>query len=225
MNDGIQVNVTCGQLRSWGRQALAGNWSLAVMGALLFSFLNYLPVLVINIVFNSDGLEWVINLYGILVSGPLTLGFTTFMIAVFRRRRTSPGEVFYGFESFGKSLGLFLATSFFILLWSLLVIIPGIIAAYRYAMSFYILADNPGFGVMETIRESKRIMYGNKLKLFTLELSFLGWAILALITAGIGFLWLLPYMVASTVGFYEVANGNLRIGQRERTIEHLQEER
>ena len=225
MNDGIQVNVTCGQLRSWGRQALAGNWSLAVMGALLFSFLNFLPVLVINLVFDSDGLEWVINLYGILVSGPLTLGFTTFMIAIFRRRQTSPSEVFYGFESFGKSLGLFLVMNFFILLWSLLFIIPGIIAAYRYAMSFYILADNPGFGIMETIKESKRIMYGNKGKLFIMELSFIGWAILAAITAGIGFLWLMPYMVASTVAFYEIANGNLRVGHREASIEHHQEER
>ena len=63
---------------------------------------------------------------------------------------------------------------------------------------------------MDAIEESKRLMDGNKMKLFCLDLSFIGWALLSVMTFGIGFLWLMPYMYASRVGFYEVVNGNLR---------------
>jgi len=98
----------------------------------------------------------------------------------------------------------------FVLLWSLLLIVPGIIAAFRYSMSFYILADNPDMGIMEAINESKRMMRGNKWKFFCLNLSFIGWAILGVLTLGIGYLWLTPYIEVTMIAFYDIANGNLR---------------
>lgn len=210
MNDNILVTVTCRNMRSWGRQALSGYWSMAVLGSLLFVLLTLVPLLIMTLIFDSDVMEFVTNIYGLLVSGPLNLGYVTFILAIFRRKQTSPAEVFYGFEQFGRAFGLFIIMNMFILLWSLLLIIPGIIAAYRYSLAFYILADNPGIGIMDAINESKRMMRGNKWKLFCLELSFIGWAILSVLTIGIGYLWLMPYKTASTVGFYEVANGNLR---------------
>lgn len=100
-------------------------------------------------------------------------------------------------------------TNLLIVLWTLLFIIPGLIAAYRYAMAFYILADNPDMGIFEIIGESKRMMAGNKLKFFLLQFSFIGWAILSFITLGLGFIFLLPYLIAASVGFYEVARGSL----------------
>lgn len=210
MQNYTQVTVTCKNLRSWGRQALSGYWSTAVLGTLIFALLTILPVFILKQFFDSDVMKYVSNLYGLLMSGLLALGYTSFLLAVFRRKPTSPVEVFYGFEQFGKSFGLFLVMNLFIMLWTLLFIIPGIIASFRYAMAFYLLADNPNIGILEAIRESKSMMQGNKAKFFFLELSFFGWILLATLTAGIGFLWVMPYMTASSVGFYEVANGNLR---------------
>ena len=208
MGDNIIVTVSCSNMRSWGRQALSGRWGTAALGTLLLMALSSVPILIFHFFFES--LDYISNLYSMLVSGPLTLGYVTFILAIFRRKDTSPIEVFYGFERFGKAFGLMFVINVFILLCSLLFIIPGIIESFRYALAFYILADHPEIGIFEAIRESKRLMYGNKWKLFCLELSFIGWFILGLLTAGIGMLWVMPYITTATAGFYEVANGNLR---------------
>ncbi|NLP31400.1 MAG: DUF975 family protein [Clostridiales bacterium] len=210
MNDNIIVTLTCSNLRRWGRQALSGHWAPAVLATALFMLLSVFPILVLTLYFDSDVVSFMSNIYGVIINGPLTLGYTVFILAIFRRRETTPAEVFYGFEHFGKAFGLFIVVNVLVLLWSLLFIIPGIIASYRYGMAFFILADNPNIGIMDAIEESKRLMDGNKMKLFCLDLSFIGWALLSVMTFGIGFLWLMPYMYASRVGFYEVVNGNLR---------------
>ncbi|MGI6728117.1 MAG: DUF975 family protein [Anaerovoracaceae bacterium] len=210
MEDNIIVTASCRNMRSWGRQALNGYWSVAVLATVLLMLLTLIPVIVLTLLFDSKVMENMANIYALLVSGPLSLGYASFMLAIFRRKPTSPSEVLYGFERFGKAFGLYIIMNFFILLWTFLFIIPGIIAAYRYALSFYILADNPNIGILDAINESKRMMRGNKWKLFCLEISFIGWIILSILTVGIGYLWLMPYMAASAVGFYEVANGNLR---------------
>lgn len=88
------------------------------------------------------------------------------------------------------------------LAWSLLFVIPGIVAAYRYSMATYIMAENPGMQATEAIERSKALMDGRKGDLFCLDLSFIGWALLATLTAGIGYLWLTPYMTVSRAAFY-----------------------
>ena len=210
MNENIIVTASAETMRGWGRQALAGIWSKAVLGTLLYYLLTMVPVLILNLVFDEKAVEFAANLYFFIVSGPLLLGYTVFMIAIFRKQPTTPTEVFYGFERFGKTLGLYFMMNLFIMLWALLLIVPGIIAALRYSMAFYIMADNPDIGIMDAISESKRMMRGNKWKYFCLQLSFFGWALLACLTMGIGFFWLTPYIYTSTVGFYEIANGNLK---------------
>ena len=131
MEESNLVTITCWNMRSWGRQALSGRWSTAVLGTLLMELLMILPILIFVFLFEYKSLEYISNIYSLLVSGPLTLGYMTFMLAIFRRRNTSPIEVFYGFERFGKAFGLMIVMNFFILLWSLLFIIPGIIASFR----------------------------------------------------------------------------------------------
>ncbi|MEL7624609.1 MAG: DUF975 family protein [Clostridiales bacterium] len=101
-----------------------------------------------------------------------------------------------------KALGLSIIKGVFILLWGLLLIVPGIIAAYRYAMTDYLLAENPDLGIMEAINKSKEMMKGHKAGLFCLQLSFIGWAILSALTFGIGFLWYNPYYYAAETAFY-----------------------
>jgi uncharacterized membrane protein len=96
-----------------------------------------------------------------------------------RLRDINPGYVFNGFEYYLKTLGLALVIGMFVFLWSLLLIIPGIVACFRYSQAFFILADDPTKGIMQCINESKERMEGNKGSLFVLNLSFIGWLILA----------------------------------------------
>ena len=98
----------------------------------------------------------------------------------------------------------------YIFLWSLLLIIPGIIAAYSYAMTNYILAENPELTASEAITRSKEMMAGNRWRLFCLGFSFIGWDFLCSMTFGIGNLWLTPYKQAATAAFYRDVSGTGR---------------
>ncbi len=139
---------------------------------------------------------------GYLIAGPLYLGFTVLFLSVIRSRG-EVGQLFSGFQQFGRATGTYLLMMLFILLWMLLLIVPGIIMSYAYMMTFYVLADDPSVGPMEALRRSKEMMRGHKWTLFCLYFRFLGWALLCLLTCGVGYLWLMPYMQAATAHFYE----------------------
>ena len=111
-------------------------------------------------------------------------------------------DLFSGFDIFGNAFVLNLLITLKVIAWSLLFVIPGIVAAYRYSMATYIMAENPGMQATEAIERSKALMDGRKGDLFCLDLSFIGWALLATLTAGIGYLWLTPYMTVSRAAFY-----------------------
>lgn len=100
-----------------------------------------------------------------------------------------------------------LLRSLYILLWSLLLIVPGILAYYNYAMTDFILAEYPELTAGEAIARSRELMYGNRWRLFCLNLSFLGWDILCAVTLGIGTLWLRPYKQAANAAFYREISG------------------
>ena len=87
-------------------------------------------------------------------------------------------------------------------LWSLLLIIPGIVASFAYSMTFFIMADNPNLSANDAIRVSKEMMKGHKAELFWLELSFLGWILLGFLSFGIGFLWIWSYIYTAKAIFY-----------------------
>ncbi len=95
-----------------------------------------------------------------------------------------------------------LLQSLYILLGYLLLIIPGIMATYSYAMTDFILAEYPELTAREAMARSKELMYGNRWRLFCLNISFIGWEILSAITLGIGNLWLRPYRQAANAAFY-----------------------
>ena len=95
----------------------------------------------------------------------------------------------------------------YILLWTCLLIIPGIVAGYSYAMTSYILAEHPELTASEAIAQSKAMMEGNRWRLFCLRFSFVGWAILCAFTLGIGNLVLTPYERAAEAAFYREISG------------------
>lgn len=174
------------------RSGLSGNWGKAVGLMIVYQIMvqgvNMLP-----------GLG---SLLMLLYAGPLTVGLCAFFIAVCDG---SPrfSQLFDGFDHFGKSLGAYLLVTIFIILWTLLLIIPGIVKSYSYAMTFYIIADDPSVGAVEAITRSRQIMDGNKFRLFCLYFRFIGWSLLCMLTLGIGLLWLIPYMNAAQAAFYE----------------------
>ncbi|MBV1758485.1 MAG: DUF975 family protein [Dethiosulfatibacter sp.] len=87
-------------------------------------------------------------------------------------------------------------------LWTFLLVVPGIIAAIRYSMGYYLMAENPDITFIEAINTSSKIMYGHKMDFFTFFLSFIGWFFLSVITFGLGFLYLIPYYQMSKLNFY-----------------------
>ncbi len=95
----------------------------------------------------------------------------------------------------------------YVVLWSLLLIIPGIIAAYGYSMVFFILADDSSIGIREALQKSKTMMMGHRWKYFCLGWRFFGWTLLCFLSLGIGFLWLFPYIQISGAKFYEDLKG------------------
>jgi uncharacterized membrane protein len=146
------------------------------------------------------------GIYGLIVliiGGVVRQGLCQFNINLIKK--DSPvefGVLFSKFSNLGKCLLLNLAMGLLVLAWSLLFLIPGIIASYRYAMAPYIMAQNPDIGVFEAINQSKELMRGHKGRLFYLDLTFIGWGFLSALTFGIGFLWLNPYMEAAWATFY-----------------------
>ncbi len=147
----------------------------------------------------------VATLYGIavfLIGGAVELGHSLFYVRLMRGENPQFETLFSRFEIFGKALGLRLFMALFVLLWSLLLVIPGIIAGYRYRMAPYLMAEHPEMGIRQAVDESKRLTAGYKARWFCLDLSFIGWGFLCLLTLGIGFLWLNPYMSAASAEFY-----------------------
>ena len=257
----IIITDPSSNLRALGRNALAGKWQSAIIAVIVYTLCVQLPPAILNTLFGIDmGELYSMNMgysynvgvdsystvynsmpaysplsgiYSLLVTGAMDLGLTLFFLAMFRRQIVGIGDVFLGFERYGKALGLFLFQGLFIVLWSLLFIVPGIIAAIRYSQAFFILADDPNKGIRQCMDESKMMMRGNKAKYFCLSLSFIGWGILASIPAGVlsgisealylsGFMTVLfdivgalcmapviAYIYSTQAGFYEILAGHL----------------
>ncbi len=149
-----------------------------------------------------------INVILMIINGPLNLGYKKYYIDfVSKNQADSPKVLFSRFGIFFKAIGLQLYILFFQLLWSLLLIIPGIVAGYRYSMAPYIMAENPDISIREAVEMSKQMMAGHKARLFWLRLSFIGWDFLALIPLGLGFLWLNPFIKTAEAVFYQERTG------------------
>lgn len=136
-------------------------------------------------------------------------GFILFLLNTIRGTGACLGNLLDGFGFFFKIILLSIVQYIFVALWSLLLVFPGIIAAYRYRMALYLLLDHPEMSVMQCIRQSKQMMKGHKGELFVMDLSFLGWAILETIPV-IGYavqVWTTPYISMSYVLYYEALRG------------------
>jgi len=181
------------ELRTAARQALTNKWGMAVVSTLVYMV----------IVAVAGMIPIVGSLAGIFVGIPLGYGFTVLFLKGFRGEGLAVDKLFNGFKDYGRILGTMFLMGVYTFLWSLLLIIPGIIKSYSYRLTPFILNDEPELSFNAAIEKSMAMMNGNKMKLFLLDLSFIGWILLAILTLGIGYLWLVPYMATSTAAFYE----------------------
>lgn len=150
----------------------------------------------------STGISAISSLLGFIITTPLTLGFNKVFLELIDNKAATFKTFFGGYEFAGKSIWLGFLVYFFTWLWTLLFIIPGIIKSISYSMAFYILADNPRLTAREALNESKRIMRGRKWEYFVLQLSFVWWILLGVVTFGLSFIYVGPYIQATTANFY-----------------------
>ena len=139
----------------------------------------------------------------IVIAPALNLSLCIIFLNVVRDRKVEISDLFSGFNKLGRAWWLYFLMGLFTALWSLLLIVPGIVKSYSYSMAYYVLADNPEMTAREALKESMRIMDGHKMELFVLHLSFLGWILLSYVTFGLSLFYVIPYMSATVANFYE----------------------
>jgi uncharacterized membrane protein len=173
-----------------GSQAMMDEWYAAVLANELY--LPELPEIV------PAGLVLVLLI--VLMNTILRAGFVMYSLKICQEQKASFGDLLDGFGMFFKILGLSIVSGIFVFLWSLLLIVPGVVAYYRYSMALYIMIDNPELGILDCLRRSGELTYEYKLDLFVLDLSFIGWYFAATFPPLL--FWVTPYYEFSWTNYY-----------------------
>lgn len=151
----------------------------------------------------------------IAVLGIIYYGYCNVTLRLAKKESTTIDDLFEGFRKKNafRSMKLALLMGVYVFLWSLLLIVPGIIKCFSYSMAYYIMLDHPEYTASEALKKSQEMMKGHKLDLFILSLSFIGWFILGYFTLSIGYLWIYPYYMITISHFY------LNLANRDTVIE------
>lgn len=182
------------ELRAVSRTTLSGNWMMAALATLVY----------LLIAGGVSSIPVAGSVLAIIITYPLAYGFAILFLDLFREGKPIDiGKLFDGFKDFGRVWGTLILVAIYTILWTCLLIIPGIVKSYSYALTPFILKDEPELKYNAAIEKSMHMMNGYKMKLFLLDLSFIGWMILSILTLGIGLLFLQPYMNTARAAFYE----------------------
>lgn len=196
------------ELKSKAKSQLKEKLWLCIGTVFVFSLLINIFNLSANIEL-SDSVTIVLNILGFLLSGVLTVGLSKFLLNVIKNENPKFTDLFSGFKIYLKTLGLMLLIGVLILAGTLFFVIPGIIIGLGVSMAPYILAEDNSKGVIQSLKESWRLMKGHKWEYFVLQISFFLWYMLGAITLGIAFLWILPYINLTDANYYlELKNGS-----------------
>ena len=183
--------------------ALKGNWKPAVLATLAMMAIAVAASLLLEM--ESSVLVLLGFTVTFLVSMPLSVGIYAAVRKLYAGGDARLTENMFGvaFGNWTHNMGGMLLMALYTFAWTLLLIVPGLIKAFAYAMTPFILNDKPELSADEALELSMKMMDGHKLDLFILELSFIGWYILGLFTFCIGYLWLVPYEYTAIAAFYE----------------------
>lgn len=176
--------MTRAQLKSMAKAQIKGNIGILFVIAIVATVITGVP------------------LANLILVPALGLGLVKIYLNMTNGQKPKVGDLFSGLDQLGRAWWLSFLIGFFTSLWSMLFVIPGIVKGLSYSMAHYVLADHPEMTARQALNESKRITQGHKGELFVLNLSFLGWQILACFTFGILYIWLIPYMQATVANFY-----------------------
>ena len=198
-------------LKANARKSLEGKWKNTVLITLIFGVIIGVASTIDNTISSKmfeptviNGIEYrqSFSIITIVVTALIGLGFSSYFLRVSRNETPEIEELFSKTSLFGGYLLLIILTAIFVSLWTLLLIIPGIIASISYSMASLIKLDNQDMKAMDCIRKSKEMMKGHKWEYFKLMFSFIGWIILGIFTFGILYFWLMPYMMVTECNFY-----------------------
>ncbi len=192
------------ELKQKAKEALEGKYAEAIIVVLIITVLSTIPSGISSIGESLENpfLNIIGNILGIIVDCFLGFGILSFFLKISRGEEVEFKELFSKTKLAAPYFLISLLSGIFTLLWSILFIIPGIIAALGYSQAYLISLDNPDMDPMEAIKKSKELMNGHKLDYFILNLSFLGWLVLGIFTFGILYFWLIPYMSVTQMNFY-----------------------
>lgn len=184
------------EYRDMAYKAMSGKWVTGAVAVLVY----FLASLALNIILGEN----LSSLTSLLLL-PMAWGLSMMFLDVIRGNNPEYNTLIEGYkgDNLVRVWGTLLLESIYVFLWCLLLIVPGIIKGYSYAMTCYVLRDNPELKFNAAIEKSMAMMKGHKMQLFLLHLSFIGWFILCCLTLGIGFLFLAPYIQTAQAAFYE----------------------
>ena len=189
----MNLNLTSNsELRAKARAKLSGNWTPAVLIVLVTLGVAFASILLLYFPYFFVAPVLIVGILG------------AFLNSVRSEEEVKISDLFNGFKNnYGKNLKTIWVMIIYTYLWSLLFFIPGVVKLYSYAMTPYLLKDEPELGANATIEKSMKMMAGNKIKLLKLDFSFIGWIFLSMLTLNIGLLWVTPYMYTARAEFYE----------------------
>lgn len=169
-----------------------GKWSDAIL----------ITLIMISISIGLGIIPFIDTVANYIFGGPIAFGFTTYFIKISRRQFADINQLFAGFKRFVDCFVAFILMLIIICLGLLFLIVPGIIAAIALSQTFRIMYDDPNMKPVDALRASHEMMIGHRMDYFILILSFTGWALLSLLTLGLGFLALIPYASTAMTLFY-----------------------
>jgi uncharacterized membrane protein len=179
------------------KESLNGKWGLAIATFLVYQLIASAMQM------RGDWYPFSLLVF-LVLGGPLAVGISIFTLNLSRNNEAKLEQMFEGFKrDIGNAMLTYGLMMLYILAWTLLFIIPGIIAALSYSMTYYILADDQNIKAVDALNKSKEMMDGYKMKYFRLGLRLFGLALLCILTLGIGFLWLIPYAHVTNAKFYD----------------------
>lgn len=194
---------TRAELKSSAKDQLKGNWLLSILVFACYSVILQLVNVKLTSFTGRAMVGFSLNIIGLLVYGSLQVGISRFSLKLAHKDPNAKfTDLFSGLDVFIKALVMNFIIWICIAIGTILFIIPGIIVGIMFSQANYILAENREKSAIECIKESSRMMKGHKFNYFVLGLSFIGWLILCIISFGIGFLWLVPYLEVTLANFY-----------------------
>ncbi len=202
----IIMMKTRAEFKAEAKQSLQGKYWYSVGVTLLFTVLSAIQVSIVTLLAsnNAQAVSSIVNLLlTFFFQIPISVGLIRYFIKLAKGGDAQVGDMFHVFKNgYGNVILTEIKQAVFIMLWSMLFVVPGIIKMYQYFMIDYMLAENPSMNNKRAFAITKAAMAGHKWEAFVLGLSFIGWVLLAGLTAGIGTFFLMPYMRTTFSKYY-----------------------